>query len=265
MRVIPKKSLGQNFLVNPGIQRKIVGYLSLKPSDCVLEIGAGRGEFTKLIASKVRKLYALEIDKRLYPDLVESFKNSKGVKITREDIRRYNPASFARLCGKGKKLKVFGNIPYYISTPILERLIKFKGLIGDIFITVQKEFARRVVASPGTKEYGSLSCFIQFHMLPKILLQIKRGCFYPIPNVDSCLLHLKPRELPPVTVKDESVFFKIIRTSFNQRRKTLKNSLKRLVSLDHLNAFLAENELNVNIRAEELSLAQFAILANKIS
>lgn len=260
MRIRPKKSLGQNFLRDENIQRKIIGVLGLEASDVVLEIGAGRGELTSLITPKVNKLYALEIDRQLYPLLTERFKVYNNVRIINQDILKFD---LAKISGRGFKIKVIGNIPYYISSPIIEHLIKYRAWISEVFITVQKEFAGRVVAVPGSKEYGSFSCFVQYYAVPKIMFQINKGCFYPSPKVDSCLLRLKFREKPAVCVRDEELFFKVIRAAFNQRRKTLRNSLKEAIPLPKLERFFFKSKLNPNVRPEELSLKDFASLVNK--
>ena len=264
MRIRPKKSLGQNFLIDQNIRKKIIDALDLRPTDIVLEIGAGRGEITDLIAPLVDKLYALEIDRRLYPLLIERFKENKDVSIIDQDILKCNLFKLFKENNTIGKIKVFGNIPYYISSPIIEQLINYRAVISEAFITVQKEFARRVVAVPGSKEYGSFSCFVQYYSLPKIIFQINRGCFYPIPKVDSSLLYLKFAEKPSVYVKDEELFFKVTRAAFNQRRKTLRNSLKGKVELDKVKDFLMKNKLDLNIRAEELSLAKFADMVNSL-
>jgi 16S rRNA (adenine1518-N6/adenine1519-N6)-dimethyltransferase len=265
MRHKPIKSLGQNFLVDQNIRRKIIESLKLEPSDIVFEIGAGQGELTSLIASKVAKLYALEIDRRLYPLLIERLKVHDNVSLINQDILKFDLAEF---CADQKikgKIKVFGNIPYYISSPIIERLINYRAAIKEAFITVQKEFARRVAAVPGSKEYSSFSCFLQYYTIPEIIIQINRGCFYPVPKVDSVLLHLKFRNKPAVDVKDEELLFGIIRAAFNQRRKTLRNSLKGRVQPEKLEGFFLRNNLSLNIRPEELSLAEFADLVNSLS
>lgn len=265
MRIKPIKSLGQNFLVDQNIRRKIVEALELRNSDTVFEIGAGQGELTHLIAPKVSKLYALEIDRRLYPLLIERLKIYASVSVINQDILKCDLVKFFEENKIKGKIKVFGNIPYYISSPIIERLIKYREVIKEVFITVQKEFARRVVAVPGSKEYGSFSCFIQYYAAPEIIFQISKRCFYPSPKVDSCLLHLKFRERPAVVVKDEELLFMTIRTAFNQRRKTLRNSLKGKVDSGKLEEFFLKNNLDSNIRPEELSLAEFADLANTLN
>ena len=164
-----------------------------------------------------------------------------------------------------QKIKVFGNIPYYISTPIIEYLIKNKAFIEEAFITVQKDFALRLVASPGSKEYGSLSIFLQYFDLPKVVMHISRGSFYPVPKVDSTLLHLKFLERPKVKVKNQELFFRIVRSAFTQRRKRLRNSLKKVVEREKLEGFLLQRSKGINLRPEELPLEDFASLANSIS
>jgi len=262
MRVYPKKSLGQNFLVDQNIAKKIIAALELKPSDIILEIGAGKGELTSLIASKVSKIYAVELDKRLQDTLTYRLKDYSNVSIINQDILKFNLDNL--LTGK-VRIKVFGNIPYYISSPIIEYLIKHRGQVEEAFITVQKEFAKRVVASPGSKEYGAFSFFVQYYALPEIILQISRGCFFPVPKVDSCLLYLRFREKPAVYVGNEGLLFSIIRSAFNQRRKTLRNSLKGIIAQEKIEDFLLKHKKNHNIRPEELSLSDFAELVNTLS
>ncbi len=265
MRHKPIKSLGQNFLVDQNIRRKIIAALDLEPADIIFEIGAGRGELTGLIAPKVDKLYALEIDRRLYSLLIESLRAYRNVSVTNQDILKCDLNKILEENKIKGGIKVFGNIPYYISSPIIEHLINYKTVIKEVFITVQKEFAKRVVALPGSKEYGSFSCFVQYYAIPEILFQINRGCFYPAPKVDSCFLRLRFREKPAVSVKNEELLFRIIRAAFNQRRKTLKNTLKGKVQSEKLAEFLLKNNLNSNVRAEELSLAEFTDLANSLN
>jgi len=258
MHIKPKKSLGQNFLVDRNIREKILNSCNLKPEDIVLEIGAGKGEITGLIAVKVKSVHALEIDKRLIEFLVPEFKGSANIKFINEDILKFDLSKIN--CGKGK-LIVLGNIPYYISSPIIEHLFKYRQFISNIFLTVQKEFAERVVASPGTKKYGSFSCFAQYYSSPKIIFNISKGCFRPQPKVDSALLNLSVRDNPPVKVDDEAALFKIIRAAFNKRRKTLRNSLEGVVPKSALDDFFISRKLDKNTRPECLSLEDFAELS----
>lgn len=279
MHIKPKKRLGQNFLTDKNIQRKITDCLELKPSDTVLEIGAGKGELTGLIAQKVNKIYALEIDPDLCLALKNNLKDYSNIEIINQDILKFNLRKyFARLKRKinpvrdtanlsdnaifSNGVKAVGNIPYYIASPIVEYLIKFRDRIDVIFITVQKEFAKRMTAVHGSKLYGSFSCFVQYYSEPKIILNIKKTCFFPAPGVDSCFLRLKIRARPPVEPRDEKLFFKVIRTAFNYRRKTLRNSLGNTISCRKLEEFFTRYGIDSNTRPEDLSLEDFANLSN---
>ncbi|MDO8662817.1 MAG: 16S rRNA (adenine(1518)-N(6)/adenine(1519)-N(6))-dimethyltransferase RsmA [Candidatus Omnitrophota bacterium] len=262
MRIPAKKSLGQNFLIDQNIRGKIVDALDLKPTDILLEIGSGRGELTELISQRAGEVYALEIDRRLLKTLTDSLVGRKNIRVINQDILKLD---LERLINQNKikaKIKVFGNIPYYISSPIIEHLLNFHGYLSEIFITVQKEFAARVVAQPGSKEYSSFSCFVQYYTVPKIIFHISKNCFRPSPKVDSSFLGLKIREVPAVSVRDEGLFFKIIRSAFNQRRKILSNSLQEVVTPGILSVFFTKTGLNPNIRPECLTLENFALLAN---
>lgn len=260
MRIKPKKRLGQNFLLDKNIQKKIIQGLELKPSDTVLEIGAGRGELTGFIAHKVKKVYAVEIDPDLYGALEENIKDYPNVVVIKEDILKLKLRKhFSKLRGK---LKVFGNIPYYISTPIIEKLLWFRKKINTIYITVQKEFAKRIVAQPGSKIYGSLSCFVQYYTEPKIIFEIKKGSFYPTPKVGSCFLRLTVRKKTSLSKDKEKILFRIIRAAFNQRRKALRNSLKELLPKEKLETCLLKYSIDKNIRPEDLTLQDFTNLIN---
>jgi 16S rRNA (adenine1518-N6/adenine1519-N6)-dimethyltransferase len=251
----PKKSLGQNFLVDKNVQRKIIEACSFKPCDTVLEIGAGRGELTGLIAAKAAKIYALEIDTRLCGILKTSLEGKSNVEIINQDVLKFNLRKHFR--GAGARIKVFGNIPYYITTPIIGHLFKFREKIDAIFITVQQEFARRITAGPGSKDYGSFSCFSQYYTEPKILFTIKKNSFFPSPKVDSCLLRMNIKRKLPLRKREEDLLFRFIRAAFNKRRKTLKNSLKGVVSPQKLGEFFNRYSLDKNIRPEDLSLQHF--------
>lgn len=266
MHIKPKKSLGQNFLIDKNIQRKIISACNFNPLDTLLEIGSGSGEFTRLIAKNCLKVYALEIDQRLLPLLKENLRNVDNVEVIQADILKFD---FKRFLKKIKinsvnnknKLKIFGNIPYYISTPLIERVFEFRKKIGCLYLTVQKEFAQRLIASAGSKDYASISCFVQYFSQPEILFPIKRNSFYPVPGVDSVFLKISLRGEAPVKVKDEELFFRIIRAAFNQRRKTLKNSLKEVLPQQNLESFFSKFKISPNIRPEDLSLDDFAKLS----
>ena len=262
MHVKPKKSLGQNFLTDKNVQRKLIASYNLGAGDYVLEIGAGYGELTKLIAHNVAFVYALEIDPGLCNTLRDSTKEYSNIKVINRDILKFDLKKYFK--GLKAKIKALGNIPYYITSPIIEHLLKYRDKIETVFITVQKEFAKRIVADAGSKKYGSFSCFVQYYSIPKIIFLIKRNSFSPAPKVDSCLLELKVREAPAVKVKDEKLLFKVIRACFNKRRKTLRNSLDGIVPSGKLSDFFKENNIDINIRPEDLELKDFARLINSI-
>ncbi len=262
MHIKPKKRLGQNFLTDKNIQRKLIASYNLESTDSVLEVGAGYGELTKLIAKNASFVYALEIDPELCKILRGNTEAYPNIKIINRDILKFNLKSYFRKANN--KIKVVGNIPYYITTPIIECLFKYRDKIECVFITVQKEFAKRIAAGPGSKEYGSFSCFVQYYSIPRVLFYIKKGSFLPAPKVDSCLLELKIRQVPAVNVKDEKLLFKVIRASFNKRRKTLRNSLDGILPLEKLGEFFRKYNIDNNIRPESLALKDFARLADSI-
>jgi 16S rRNA (adenine1518-N6/adenine1519-N6)-dimethyltransferase len=262
MYIKPKKSLGQNFLIDKNIQNKIVRACGLSQDDIVLEIGAGRGDLTAVLAGNAKKVYALEIDRRLCSLLEQGLMAYDNCQVIKSDILKFDLVKFLHENKIKQKIKVIGNIPYYISSPIIEYLIGCRQMISSVFMTVQKEFGRRARAHPGSKEYGSFSCFVQYYAECIILFEISRSCFRPAPNVDSCFLSLFFREHPAVRVADEAAFFKLIRTAFNQRRKTLRNSLDGLLNKDQLVDFFQATGIDKNVRPEELSLVQFADLSN---
>ena len=255
MPIKPKKSLGQNFLADRNIREKIVKAAEFNLKDAVLEIGPGRGEITSLLLPKVKKLYALEIDRSLCDVLKETLGNHSNLELINKDILKFDLFSIPG------QIKVVGNIPYYISTPIIEHLFEYREKIEAIFMTVQKEFAKRMSAAPGSRDYSSLSCFVQYYCEPKVLFNIKRGSFYPVPNVDSSFIRLKIRKEPAVKVSDEKRLFVIIRAAFNQRRKTLRNSLEGIIADEALEKFYRDNHISKGIRPESLSLKDFAALS----
>lgn len=259
MRLQPKKGLGQNFLSDKNIQSKIIAACNFQKGDTVLEIGPGTGIFTGLIAPKVKALYAVELDASLSKELEQAFAGAPNVKIINQDILKFNLGSYLR--GSKQKIKVFGNIPYYISTPIIERLFCFRKMIECVFLTVQKEFALRICAFPGSKDYGSLSCFIQYYSEPEKLFTIKRTSFFPQPKVDSAFLRLKLKPKLLLGPREEKRFFLIIRSAFGKRRKALRNSLEGVASPQQLTGFFSACHIDPNIRPEQLSLQEFINLS----
>ncbi|MDP1853264.1 MAG: 16S rRNA (adenine(1518)-N(6)/adenine(1519)-N(6))-dimethyltransferase RsmA, partial [Candidatus Omnitrophota bacterium] len=184
IKFLPKKSLGQNFIFDENILKKIVSHLGLEKKDTVLEIGAGLGTLTNFLIKSAGEVIALEIDKRAVEVLHDKFKDEKNIEIVNQDILKYViPRKFIR-----KKLIVVGNIPFYITSPIIERLFGFRDRIDSIFLTVQKEVAKRIAAKPSTKDYGALTCFVRYHSRPEILFDIKAGSFSPAPKVDAAFI-----------------------------------------------------------------------------
>ena len=271
MRIKPKKRLGQNFIHDKNILSKIVASLDLAPSDTILEIGGGSGELTCMIAPLVHKVSSLEIDPGLCALARKNLQAYRTLEVINRDILKFDIRQITdRLNstagpggneGKRTRIKVVGNIPYYISTPIIQHLLHFTDSIDVIFLTVQKEFAERMCATHGSKTYGSLSCFVQYYLDPKILFIISNSCFYPKPKVDSAFVRLgvKP-ELPFSESSGEKLFFAIVRTAFMQRRKVLRNSLDGLIPWEILRAFFEARTLSHRLRPENLSLEDFVFL-----
>jgi 16S rRNA (adenine1518-N6/adenine1519-N6)-dimethyltransferase len=253
----PRKSLGQNFLVDRNIIAKIISGCNLQKDDSILEIGPGPGQLTKEICPKVKSVIAIELDSHFCEKLRINFKFS-NLQIICQDILKFDMGNIK------SKIKVIGNLPYYISTPIISYLLSHKEKIGLIYISLQKELGERLVASPGGKEYGAFTCFVQYHTQPKILFKITKGCFKPQPKVDSVFMELKIREKPAVEV-DEKLFFKIIHLAFSQRRKTISNALVGLFPKADLIAVLEKARINPQDRPERLSLPDFARFANLVA
>ncbi len=245
-------------MIDKNIQNKIISASSINSSDTVLEIGAGRGAITGILAQKAYKVYALEIDRQLYPILLDKFSSTRNVEVIVSDILRFD---ITRCLGNPRsKIKIIGNIPYCITTPIMEYIIENRQYISSAYLMVQKEFADRLTASAGSKRYGSLSCFAQYYLMPKVRFIVSRNSFLPRPKVDSCFLEILIRDKPAVTVKDEERFFKVVRLAFGQRRKTLRNSLEGVITKEALDNFFSTFKIDRNIRPECFSLQNFADL-----
>jgi 16S rRNA (adenine1518-N6/adenine1519-N6)-dimethyltransferase len=256
----PKKSLGQNFLIDGNIQQKILKYCQLSNKDIVLEIGSGLGQLTQDLARKVKRVYAVEKDEVLGSILKERLGYVNNIEIINQDILRL-PLPL-RPYPLNLRFKVIGNLPYYIATPILTRLIDNRKFIDFVFITVQKELSRRILATPTGKDYGAFTVFLNYYTQPAILFPIRRTCFYPRPEVDSCFLKLEILNEPRIKLKDEKLFFKIVRTAFGQRRKTILSSLAEGGSLNlsreqALKIFLQAG-IEPQRRPETLSINDFA-------
>ena len=260
----PLKRFGQNFLIDKNITRKICDAVSLNPRDCVLEIGPGRGALTYFLQKKSKRLVAIEVDRGLCSQLAQDFEDAKNTQIVCADILKFDLGSYLKR-SKIKKLKVVANLPYYITTPIIEYLFKHLKSISGIFITVQKEVAMRMVANPKTKDYGAFTCFVNYFCKPTILFQIKKDSFWPVPKISSCFVRLLPHPDPKKLYKlrSEKLFFKIVRAGFGQRRKQLLNPLSNLVPKDFLKKLHIGDLLSS--RAEDLTIHDFAHLSNLIA
>lgn len=261
----PLKRLGENYLIDGNIRDKIISEAGALSGDRVLEIGPGLGALTIDLARSGAAVTAVEKDKKAYGILEEIIGDDfPSLRIFNEDILKFDIKK-ASVAGK---LKVVGCLPYYITTPIIECLIDNRLSIKYVVMVVQKEFADRILAEPGAKDYSSLSCFIQYYTRPKHIYKIKRTSFYPSPDIDSSLVRLDILDRPSVEAKDDGALFKVIRGSFNQRRKSIINSLSREEVLgipkERLISILEKIAVDPASRPESLSLADFARIANSI-
>ena len=262
-----QKKFGQNFLIDANILENIILAAEVTNDDCVLEIGPGIGTMTQYLCENAREVVAVEIDKKLIPILQEDTLSSyNNITIINEDILKVDINAIVQEKNSGKPIKVVANLPYYITTPIIMGLFESHVPLESITIMVQKEVAERMQVGPGTKDYGALSLAVQYYAEPKIMMTVPASCFMPRPNVDSAVIKLTRHEKPPVQVKDEKLLFDIIRAAFNQRRKTLVNSLNNASGLnlnkESVLAALEAMELPATIRGEALTLSQFAVLAD---
>ena len=220
-----QKRFGQNFLIDGNVVEKIVREAGITKDDFVLEIGPGIGTMTQILCENAREVAAVEIDKNLIPILAETLAPYDNVTVINEDILKVDVRKLAEEKNDGRPIKVVANLPYYITTPIIMGLFESHVPLESITIMVQKEVAQRMQVGPGTKDYGALSLAVQFYADAQIVLKVPASCFMPRPNVDSAVIKLVRHEDAPVKVKDEQFMFRVIRAAFNQRRKTLANSL----------------------------------------
>lgn len=261
-----QKRFGQNFLIDTHVLEKIIAASQITKEDFVLEIGPGIGTMTQYLAEYAREVTAVEIDNTLIPILKDTLKDWDNVTVINDDILKVDIRKLALEKNGGKPIKVVANLPYYITTPIIMGLFENQVPIDSITIMVQKEVADRMQVGPGTKDYGALSLAVQYYARPEIVANVPPNCFMPRPKVGSAVIRLERYEKPPVQVTDEKLMFRIIRASFNQRRKTLVNGLKNSQELSYSREEI-EEVLNVcgiplNIRGEALTLSEFAKIAN---
>lgn len=261
-----QKKYGQNFLIDEGIVEKIVREAGVTKDDFVLEIGPGIGTMTQLLCENAREVAAVEIDDKLIPILKETLADYNNVTVINEDILKVDIAKLAEEKNGGKPIKVVANLPYYITTPIIMGLFESHVPIDSITVMVQKEVADRMQVGPGTKDYGALSLAVQFYSKPQIVINVPPECFIPRPNVGSAVIRLTRHKENPVQVKDEKLMFKLIRASFNQRRKTLANGLNNSNEINFTKEQIAKAieilDKGASIRGEALTLAEFAKLAD---
>lgn len=264
-----QKKFGQNFLIDPRVLEKIIKAAEITEDDCVLEIGPGIGTMTQHLACAAKKVIAVEIDRALIPILQDTLSGWDNVKIINEDVMKVDLAKLAEEENGGKPLKVVANLPYYITTPIIMGLFENHVPLKSITVMVQKEVADRMQVGPGTKDYGALSLAVQYYAKPYIVANVPPNCFMPRPKVGSAVIRLERYEEPPVKVKDEKLMFRIIRASFNQRRKTLANGLKNSAELDFTKEEIATAIAGIGkepgVRGETLTLEEFARLADELS
>jgi len=257
IKVIPKKHLGQNFLIDERIKEKIVSSCNLTPEDIILEIGPGQGALTRLLAKEARRVIAVEMDHVLANQLKEDFQGS-NVSIIHFDILKYSFESLPQ------KIKVIGNLPYNISTPIITKILNNSEKFSVGYFTLQKEYGERMAANVNTKTYGALSCFVQYFADIKLLFKIMNTAFRPVPKVQSCFLELKIKERRDLEEKKEKFLFKLIEQAFKHRRKTIYNSLSSIIPKETIPQLLEPLELNIKARAENLSLRDYINIANAI-
>ena len=263
-----QKKFGQNFLIDTHVLDKIINAAEITKEDFVLEIGPGIGTMTQYLACAAREVYAVEIDKALIPILEDTLQDYDNVTVLNEDILKVDIRKLAEEHNQGKPIKVVANLPYYITTPIIMGLFEEHVPIESITVMVQKEVADRMQVGPGTKDYGALSLAVQYYAEPYIVANVPPNCFMPRPKVGSAVIRLTRHKEAPVKTVDEKLMFRLIRASFNQRRKTLVNSLKNSPELsfskEEIQAAIAACGFSEGVRGETLTLADFAALTNEL-
>ena len=260
------KKLGQNFLIDPHVIGKIIAAAGIGEDDFVLEIGPGIGTLTQYLCEAAREVTAVELDDDLLPILADTLSAYDNVTVIHGDILKQDIGAIAEQKNGGRPIKIVANLPYYITTPIIMSLFESHVPMESLTLMVQKEVAARMAAGPGSKDYGSLSLAVQYYSEPYLAANVPQNCFIPRPNVDSAVVRLTCRREPPVAVKDEKLLFAVIRASFEQRRKTLVNSLTNSARLgfdkETVRQAILDAGLPETVRGEALTLPQFAALAD---
>lgn len=264
-----QKKFGQNFLIDTHVLEKIISAAGVGDDDMVLEIGPGIGTMTQYLAEHARQVVAVEIDSKLIPILEETLKDYDNVTIINDDILKVDIKQLAQTYNEGRPIKVVANLPYYITTPIIMGLFEGNVPIDNITVMVQKEVADRMQVGPGSKDYGALSLAVQFYAKPYIVANVPPNCFIPRPTVGSSVIRLTRYQVPPVEVKDSKLMFRLIRASFNQRRKTLQNGLNNSPEIpfckEQIISAIESLGVSATVRGEALTLEQFAMLSNYLS
>lgn len=258
------KGLGQNFLVDEDALKSIIKAAELTKDDSVLEVGPGIGTLTVELAENAGKVLAIEVDKNLMPILEDNLKDYGNIEVYLGDAMRIDLKEVAEAY-LSPPVNICANLPYYITTPLITKFFESGLKIRNIVLMVQKEVAERMAASPGGKDYGALSLMVQYYSKPSIVCVVPSHCFMPRPKVDSVVIKLRVHDKPPVEVFDEKLFFNVIRDSFNQRRKTLSNSLKGIkLPKKELSEAFVRSSINPARRGETLSIQEFSSLSNEI-
>ncbi len=260
------KSLGQNFLINPSVCPKMAELSGADSGVGVIEVGPGIGVLTNELCRLADKVVAVELDKRLLPVLEETLSEYDNLKIINDDILKIDLHNLIREEFDGMDVIVCANLPYYITSPVIMKLLEDKLPISSITVMVQKEAAQRICAGVGTRQSGAVTVSVNYYAVPKMLFSVSAGSFMPAPKVDSAVIRLDILKEPPVKVGDESKFFSVVKAAFSQRRKTLANSLSSGLCRpkDEVNSILENSGILPNSRAEQLSLADFAAIANNL-
>jgi len=263
-----RKKYGQNFLIDSHVLNKIIEGAEIGREDFVLEIGPGIGSLTQVLSREAKKVVAVEIDSQLIPILEDVLKECDNLEIIHGDILKTDIKKIIEEKNNNQPIKVVANLPYYITTPIIMMLLENKLPVSSITVMIQKEVADRLIARPGTKDYGAITVAVNYYAVPYLVANVPRNCFIPRPNVDSAVIKLELRSEAAVEVKDEELFFKIVKAAFSQRRKKLMNNLISQeitdLSKDELALIFSQLAFDENIRGEMLSIEDFARLTNAL-
>lgn len=262
------KKYGQNFIIDEDALSTILKAANINKEDRILEIGPGLGTLTRLLCEKACKVIAVEIDKQIVNTLNVNMSDYKNFELINDDFLNLDLKTILKIGDAGQKYKVVANLPYYITSPIIIKLLDEKELIDSITLMVQKEVAYRICANPGGKEFGILSVAVQYNAAPEIIAEVPAASFMPKPDVDSAVIHLSIREEPAAKTADEELFFKVVRAAFGQRRKTLLNSLygsDLKLNKEALKDILQKSGIDDRRRAETLSLDEFAAITDAVS